>query len=369
MTQRVLYFTDSVAFGGAEQAMLTLMVHLDRRDWEPVLVYHPEAGLTPLLQRARQADIETWQVPRMRGRVGAKHLAGFVRALRVRRPSVFHAHLTMPLACKFGLLGAALARVPAVIASEHLYVDIPYRYSVYVERFLEPVIHRYIAVSNDVARQLTAKLGFTRHKTQVVHNGVAIEPFEQVAIAESYQQLPHPLVLTTARLTPQKGISCLLDAAALVPQATFLIAGEGPLAPELRTQAQRLGIAHRVIFAGYVENVPALLRASDLFVLPSLYEGLPLSILEAMAAGVPVIATDVGGIGEAISNESNGLLVPPADPAALANAIRKMLDNRNYAQQLAEAGRARVRTHFSAETMTRRTVDIYCRVLAAGARG
>lgn len=362
MSERVFYFTDSATFGGAEQATLTLMQGLDRARWEPTLVHHPEPGLTALIARAKNSGIATWAVPRMRGRVGAQQLPNFVRELRARRPTVFHAHLTMPLACKLPLAGAALARVPAVIATEHLFVEIPYRLSRWLERFVAPGIHRYIAVSHYIARELSAALPFTSRKIQVVHNGIPVERFRTARVRPVFDS-PGPVVLTMARLTPQKGLTYLLYAAAQIPDATFLIAGEGPERAALEMQARHASMNHRVKFLGPREDVPALLASCDVFVLPSLFEGLPLAVLEAMAAGAPVIATDVGGTREAIQDGVTGLLVRPADANALACALRRMLGDANFARRLAEAGQARVRQEFSAAAMVRRTTEIYEQVL------
>src|SRR5262249_44896941 len=136
-----------------------------------------------------------------------------------------------------------------------------------------------------------------------------------------------PIVLTAARLAEQKGLCYLLKAAALLPQAMFVLAGEGPERAVLEAQAAELGLNKRVLFLGHRHDVPDLLACCDLFVLPSLFEGLPLSILEAMAAKKPVIASAVGGNNEVIVHGETGLLVRPADPAALASAIQAILSD------------------------------------------
>jgi glycosyltransferase involved in cell wall biosynthesis len=171
-------------------------------------------------------------------------------------------------------------------------------------------------------------------------------------------------VLTVARLDEQKGQRYLLEAAAQVPQARFVLAGDGPLRTSLEAQARSLGLEQRVKFLGYRSDIPDLLAGCDVFVLPSLYEGLPLSILEAMSAGKPVIATQIGGTDEAVIPNETGLLIPPADPAALAAAIRKLLDDRPFARRLALAGQARVECEFSAATMVQRVTNVYTELLA-----
>lgn len=365
----MLYYTDGTAFGGVEQALLTLLAGLDRTRWHPLLLHHPEPALAPLLDGARRLDVETRAAPPLGGAWTPMRLARLVRRIRAERPTVFHAHLNWPLACRYGLVAAILARVPAIVATEHLYVEIPWRRSVLVQRIIALGVDRYVAVSYDLARRLRESLGLPARKIRVVHNGIRLAPFDRpttpglrVAPAGADEQ---PVVLTLARLNEQKGHRYLLEAAAQVPEARFVLAGDGPARAELEARARSLGLAGRVDFLGHRTDVPELLAGCDLFVLPSLFEGHPLSILEAMAAGRPVVATAVGGTAEAVRHGETGLLVPPADPAALAAAIRTILADRPLADRLAVAGRARVRRELAAETMVHRVTEIYDEVLAA----
>jgi glycosyltransferase involved in cell wall biosynthesis len=132
---------------------------------------------------------------------------------------------------------------------------------------------------------------------------------------------------------------------------------------EFEHRARALGVAERVVFRGFVENVGELLASCDAFVLASLNESFPLSILEAMAASKPVVATAVGGVGESITHLETGMLVPPGDPVALATAIRTVLSDAPLARRLAAAGKARVERFFTAERMVSRVTDIYDQVL------
>ena len=178
------------------------------------------------------------------------------------------------------------------------------------------------AVSHEVAQRLGQTFRIPARKINVVYNGVPISSFNRPANAALRIALTgsagKPIVLTTARLAEQKGLCYLLKAAALVPEAIFVLAGEGPERANLEAQAGELGLNERVLFVGYRQDVPDLLASCDLFVLPSLFEGLPLSILEAMAANKPVVASAIGGNDEAIFHRETGLLVPPADPPAAA---------------------------------------------------
>jgi glycosyltransferase involved in cell wall biosynthesis len=148
----------------------------------------------------------------------------------------------------------------------------------------------------------------------------------------------------------------------------FVLAGDGDERAALESQCAVLGLQERVLFLGYQQDVPNLLAHCDLFVLPSLYEGLPLAILEAMAAAKPVIATAVGGTGEVVVDGETGLLVPPGDPTALAGAIRKLLSDPPFARRLAAAGNVLVQRSFSTEAMVRRVSQVYEDLLARPGR-
>jgi len=370
MTRTVVHYLDSAEFGGTEQAVLHILAGLDRRHWQPVLFHHPDPGIAPLLKGAESLNVRLQQVPRMQGKRSLiTRLPRFVRELRAERPDVFHAHLNGPLACKDGLIAAALARVPAVVATVQLFVNLPLRRFVYAQqRFVATIVDRYIAVSHEVAARLGQTFRIPATKIKVIHNGVPLPPFNRPANTALRAALTgsteKPIVLTAARLAEQKGLCYLLKAVALVLEAMFVIAGEGPERANLEAQAAELGLNKRVLFLGHRHDVPDLLACCDLFVLPSLFEGLPLSILEAMAANKPVVASAIGGNDEAIVHGETGLLVPPADPAALAGAIQRILSDPDLARRLAAAGNARVHEHFSVEAMIRRVTDTYEEILS-----
>jgi glycosyltransferase involved in cell wall biosynthesis len=223
-------------------------------------------------------------------------------------------------------------------------------------------VDRIIAVSREVEARYADELRVPRGKLVVVPNAVAVPktvPEPDAALrARRLDGRPDYRVLSPARLDEQKGHADLLAAAAEVPEATFVMAGDGPLRAELEEMARRLGVADRCLFLGQRDDVPALLAVSDLFVLPSHFEGLPVSVLEAMMAGRPVVATAVGGTDEAVVDGETGLLVPPRDPAALATAVRRLREQPELAQRLAAGGRARVEREFSVDATARAVEDV-----------
>jgi glycosyltransferase involved in cell wall biosynthesis len=371
MTARTIaYYTDSVGFGGSEQVLLTVLNCLNRAKWNPVFIHHGGTGLTPFVDKVKETGtrVESFRLPR---RKDISWLLDFGRLLRDLRADVFHAHLISPLACTHGVVGAGIVRIPRV-ATQHLYWEPETNRSVRLQKVLSLLVDRFVAVSEHVARELRRDV-LRPGTVQVVPNGIHLDPFQSAAdpafrLALTGGTTNRPIVLTLARLWWRKGLNYLLEAAALVPQAMFVVAGEGPERELLETQARDAGIAARVVFLGQRDDIPRLLAACDVFVLPSLFEGLPLSVLEAMAAGKPVIATDVGGTAEAVIEGRTGLLVPPRDPLALASALSTVLNDRNLAAEFGRAGRLRATNEFSAEKMTLRNEAIYEDVLARSRR-
>jgi glycosyltransferase involved in cell wall biosynthesis len=365
MIRTAFYYTDSSSFGGVERAMLQHMEWLERKDWAPTLIHHAAAGISVLLQEAQQLDVRLVEIPPLPlGLSGARRVPAFAAMLRAERPAVFHAHLSWPQACKWGLVSAILAKVPVVVATCHLWVDAPYTLaSRWQQRMLTARLGKYIAVSPEIAWKLERIFHVPGSKVQILRSSVNYDRYENSSRLPPPPEMAHlasrPVILTVARLDEQKGLPTLIEAAAQVPDATFVLVGEGPERPALQALCQKLGLNGRVIFAGFQQDIPAWLGHCSLFVLPSLYEGVPLSLLEAMAAGRPVIASQIPGNREAVTHGETGWLVPPGDAVALAEAIRLLLADSKLAQRLAVAGQARARSEFSSQAMVRQVVQVY----------
>lgn len=364
MRRTVAHYTDANAYGGAERALLTLCAGLDSGSWRQLLIHRPDAPVQ-LIREAAALGVETRVSARAQGRdlVGLQRLT---RLLREERAAVLHAHLPWPLRCTRGLVAAMLARTPAIIATQQLYATLPLSRRLR-QRALSQGVHRYVAVSQAMADEMARDLVVPARKLRVVRNSVASQAFDRppdpalrVILTEGADR---PIVLTLARLVGRKGLNTLVDAAALVPAALFVVAGEGEDRSLLESRIRQLGLEERVRILGQRDDIPALLASCDLFVLPSLFEGLPLSILEAMAAGKPVIATAVPGTREAVKEGETGLLFPPGDAPALAHAITSVLADQALAARLGRAGQVRVRQEFSAEMMTRQVEAVYGEVL------
>jgi glycosyltransferase involved in cell wall biosynthesis len=364
----VVHYTDASEFGGAEQALLTLCAGLDSGSWRQLLVHRPEAPAR-LLSEAAALGVEprvSTRAERGRDLAGLRRLA---QLLRDERTAVLHAHLPWPLRCTRGLVAGMLARTPAIVATQQLYSTLALGPRLR-QRALSLGVHRYIAVSGAMAEEMARDRVVPRRKLRVIRNSLSTRSMDCPPGPALRAQLGgatgRPVVLSLARLNGRKGLGTLLEAAALVPEAAFAVAGEGAERPALEARIRDLGLEHRFRLLGQRDDVPALLANSDVFVLSSTREGLPLSVLEAMAAGRPVVASAIGGTDEVVTAGETGLLFPPGDAPALAQALRRLFADPDLANRLSGAARVRVRNEFAAEIMTRRVEAIYEELLSPG---
>jgi glycosyltransferase involved in cell wall biosynthesis len=361
VARSTFFYTDSRVLGGAENAMFMLLGSLDRAEWEPTLLLEEAPEVEPLAARAAELRVPL-------GLTGARRVPALVRLLRRHRPDVFHAHMSSPVACKWALAAAVLARVPAVLGSVQVGAYQPDRSSYWQLRALARGVGRYLAVSREIAAELVEELGWPAEKVEVVYNAVDVERAAVPAPPGLRGQLggseTRSLVLTPARLNAQKGHDALLEAVAGVPGALFLLAGDGPERERLEARAAELGVAERVRFLGRREDVPQLLAACDVFCLPSLYEGSSLAVLEAMAAGIPIVSSAIGGTEELIEDGRSGLLVPPGDAPALAAALRRLLEDPRLREQLAEQARERVDSGLRREQNADQVAAVYRQLLS-----
>jgi glycosyltransferase involved in cell wall biosynthesis len=275
---------------------------------------------------------------------GETSLPELVRILRRLRPRIVHVMDVWPQ----GVLAARLARVPRVLVTHHT-PELPRR-----DNLAGRVWQRlgWLARPEVIYTSEADRAHDGRRPSHVVALGIDLDRFEG---ARPTLRSDRPLVGNVARLAPQKDQRTLIEAARLVPEAEFVIAGDG----ELRDELERRAKGSNVRLLGARDDVPEVLASLDVFAFPSLFEGLCLAVIEAQAAGVPVVATPVGGIRETVVDGETGLLVPTRDPAALAAAIRRLLEDRTVAEAMAAEARRRVRERFSIERMVGETLSLY----------
>jgi glycosyltransferase involved in cell wall biosynthesis len=228
---------------------------------------------------------------------------------------------------------------------------------------------RIIVVAENLRAEIADWFGRPLERVVAIPNGIDTarfafdDSFDRAAIKRSVSGGDFPLVINVGRLVPQKAQNYFVDAAAIVnracPSVRFVLLGDGPLRDDLRAQASDLGIEDKVIITGFRSDVAELLAASEVFVLSSSWEGLPLSLLEAMSAGCAVACTAVGGVPQVIEDGVTGLLVPPADAQALAAAILKCLQEPEMAARLAKAGQDWVNREYGMHRWVRALEEVY----------
>jgi glycosyltransferase involved in cell wall biosynthesis len=291
-------------------------------------------------------------------------LAELVTLMRRIRPHVVHASSS-----KAGVLGrvaARLAGVPICIFTVHGWAFSAHdglAANVYrlAERVVRPLTTATICVSESERAAGIAAGTCDAERTMVIHTGI-----DTVARPVARPADGAPVIVSVGRLRPPKDVTTLLRALALVRgDYTALVVGGGPGLREAEAERQRLGLGDVVRFAGERDDVPATLASSHVFVLSSRSEALPVSILEAMAAGLPVVATCVGGVPELVRDGETGFLAPASDANALAALIQRLVDSPELRARLGSAGRARVEEHFGLESFLEAHLDLYRGVLAA----
>lgn len=277
------------------------------------------------------------------------------RSIEIVQACDFHANV-------IGLAGAALARVPLRIGSRREIVLDKSRAQLTVQRVSYQLAHRVVANSRAASRQLTGE-GVRMDRIRVIPNGLDLDKYHAKVHRTRIDTL-----ITVASLRPEKGHDELLDAFSRLAARRHLrlrLVGDGPHRAALERRARELGIARRVEFLGHREDVADLLGTGDLFVFPSRSEAFPTAVLEAMAVGLPVIASAVGGLLDLISDGHNGLLVPPQDAAALAAAIDRLVAQPTLAASLGESARRLVRDQYSFERMVASFEHLYLTELEA----
>lgn len=370
---RVLFFDHTSQLGGAERSLLDLLEHLDRTRFEPLLLTSPGG---PLVERAGGLGIpvhllgldgealalsrEAWSRNPLSVLWHARGLAAAIwqAAALVRAERVDVLHTNTLKAHVLGALVALLARKPIVWHMR----DLPSSRGDsrrLLKRLFRLVKPRVLAISQAVAADLPAEMA-----ARVVYNGIDLGAFEQRRTVAPLA-LPvgdGPVIGVVSHLIPWKGQDVFVRAAARLAEAhpswRFVVVGDDIFQfrgerTRLEALAAALGIGERIAFLGHREDVPGVLAQLDLFVLPSLYEPFGRVLIEAMAAGKPIVASRAGGVPEIVLDGETGLLVAPGDPQALADAVAGLLGDRATAERLSAAGRQRVEAYFSLE----RTVE------------
>jgi L-malate glycosyltransferase len=360
-----LHIDTAAAWRGGQNQVLLTVLGLRERGERAMLVAHPDGELR------KRAEEGLELVPLAPGHeLDLKAAWKLARVIRRVRPDIVHAH------DPHGVAMAAMALpmlttmpAPRLVATRR--VDFRLKRNSF-SKWKYRQVDLFIA-SSEAIRRILMRDGISGEQIVTVHEGIDVERIGKlppVNLREAFF-LPHnaPIVGNVAALVPHKGQRHLINAVPLVlheePDARFVILGEGPLRSQLEHQIKTLHLEKHVVLGGFRDDVLSCIKGFDVFVMSSETEGLGTSLLDAMAAGKPTVGTDVGGIPEAIEDRMTGLIVPPNDPASLARAIVKLLQDRALAKRMGQAGLARVRKLFSVDQMVEATVGAYRRIVSA----
>jgi glycosyltransferase involved in cell wall biosynthesis len=361
---RVLHVIDALSIGGAERHVVDLARRQSERGDEVAIACSAGGELA--------AELEGTPVPvHVLGDTTAKRRVDLGYAGALRRlvgdfePDLVHAHLYASIVA--AVLATAGRAVPLVVTEQ---TEAPWRGA--RERLASRLAYRraahLIAVSERIRNGLVDGFGLPPAKATTIPNAVALAN-DGGATKPLPEWRGQPVVGVCGRLVPEKGIDIFLEAVADLarrfPEATFPIIGDGPLRADLEARVRALGLTDRVPFAGFRDDCRALLPRLDVLAVPSRSEGTPLTIVEAMHAGVALVATTVGGIPEQLTDGETALLVEPADAATLASAIARVLTEPGLAEHLAATAREHARVEFHPDAMLRRIDAVYAAVQAA----
>jgi glycosyltransferase involved in cell wall biosynthesis len=373
----LMMITDEIGVGGAEQVVLDLSESIDpvrfRRTvcltrsieaCDPSDEFHSlaraeqlrSAGVQ-LIELGRQSRANLWAWPRL------------LRFMRSEKVAIVHSH-------KFGsnfwgAVTGALTRTPVVIAHEHTWSFEGQPMRRVIDRSTSRIVDAMIAVSEPDRQKMIEIVGIRPDRVVYIPNGVRPPRQGDGRAVRHAEGIPDdaPVLVSVGNLRAQKAYDVMLEALAIVlrdfPDVRLLIAGGGGQAESLRALAGRLGIDDSVSFLGVRGDVPDVLAAADIAVTSSDFEGSPLAAMEYLGAGLPVVATNVGGMPELVIPKLNGTLVPRRDPAALAAAICELIANPHLAREMGEKGRLRHKTEFSLDAMVARIEALYADLLAS----
>jgi len=372
---RVLQISHDLKIGGLQRVVSDLARGLNRERFESTVCTLRGGGA--LEKELREAGVPVYvsdATDKLHKYTGFYPL---YRAMKERKPDVVHTHNTMAL--QDGIVASLLAAVPVRIHTDHAREFPDKRRYMLFERVASYGLDRFVAVSEDTRQRLMRYERISPWKMEVIHNGIDDSKLRgQVDVGAVRREVgleagDFPVLGIGVRLCRQKGIGYLLEAVGLLvrefPSLRLLICGEGELEPELRKQAVDLGLQRHVRFLGPRMDMHVVLRVLDLYVLPSVWEGLPLVLIEAMAASLPIIATNVGGNAEIVEDGANGTLIPAENPERIREAVSALARDPGKRRRMGLQSRVRFEEHFRVSRMIADYESLYGRHLRGKGRG
>jgi glycosyltransferase involved in cell wall biosynthesis len=357
----VLHTQKVAGISGSEAHLLQLLPDLRERGWDVrfLMLHEEEPGAWEFAEALRARGVPLDEI-RLRADVDPIAFGEVTGYLARVRPRILHTHLVH--ADVYGQLAGSVARVPFRLSTKHGFNEFREgRWFGFADRSVGSLAHVHIAISQGLAHYLAETEGFDEAAFEIVHYGIA-----SAGDAKPYEDA-EPRLLCIGRLIPIKGhlvlLRALAQARARVPGLVLDVAGRGPLEPALKAYARELGLEDAVRFLGFVSPVQKAIEDAAIVVVPSLGEGFGMVALEAMERARPVIVSTVGGLPEIVEDGETGLVVPPADAEALADAIAALAENLPRAAEMGRAARERALSAFTPERCVERVEALYARAL------
>ena len=351
----IAFLVHTYGFGGLENMVTNLVNHLDPNRFESTII-----SFAPLHPLNNRVDLNRIQVISLNKKGGNNPVLIYKICLMLKKIGADIVQTHNWGTALEGILGAKLARIPGIIHAERGTIEEKQRNIVF-QRLLWGFTDQVLSVSEAHRKKMTNIIGFPQEQIKAIVNGVDTERFfpnpeikEETRIKLGLKK-DSLCIGTVGSLRPVKNQSLLVNACnAILPHfnhVEVLIVGEGPLESQLIQEAKALGLSEKIHFAGVQPHIPEILNALDIFVLPSRSEGMPNAVLEAMACGIPVIATAVGGTPEVIEDGKNGILVASEDEPHLIQALKELIQNHEKRLAFGREGRIRVLSKFSLKKM------------------
>jgi glycosyltransferase involved in cell wall biosynthesis len=370
---RVMFVTPCFGYGGLERVLLDIIGGIDRSRFTPLFctLLAPDEEMFRKLERL---DVPCTVIDKSEG-ISWSLAPRLARLLRRERIDLVNPHDIG--ATLYAAPAARMAGIKAVVHTDHSQILTKRRLLPVYRWVLQHLVTGSVTVSYDLEEYLTGEMGVDRSRIVTIPNGIDVKRFEGAADDPALRKelgIPEgsKLIGSIGRLTEQKGMEYLIDAFPGVldryPDAVLVIVGDGELRAGLEKRAAEKGLDGRVVFTGIRDDIPRMLGLFDIFVLPSLWEGQPITIMEAMASGRPIVTTDVGGNGEILQSGRLGLLVPSKDPGAITDAVTRLLGNPSMAGELGEMAKAHAAAELDSASMTRRYEEVYISCLREGSR-
>lgn len=370
----ILYlFVTTLPIGGAEEHLLTVLMNISLTRYNPIVCCIREKG--EIGKEIENMGFNIISLKRKSKMWDVGIVKDIIDIIKVKNIHLIHTHLYH--ANMYGRIAALISKVPVIATEHNVYPKYKLKRRI-VNWILAKKTNRIIAVSQMVKKEIVLRDWIDPSKVAVIYNGIDISRFPSpLTKVEARQKLGIPancfLVGNVGRLIEQKGQMYLINAMSIVkdhiPGVKLLLVGSGPLESHLKSAVSAKGLRETVIFLESRRDIPDILKAIDIFVSPSIWEGLPIVLLEAMASYLPVIATSVGGVVEIVKDGINGLIVPPRNETTLATTIIELLNDGAKRKIFGEKGREIVVEKFTAFHMVKHIESLYESILPSNLNG